>query len=396
MQAFEFYSPTKIIFGPGTESQVGTQAAAWGASRVLVVYGGKSAVKSGLLDRVVSALHASGMAYDTLGGVHPNPHLSLVRDGIQKALDFGADFLLAIGGGSVIDTAKAIADGAANPELDIWEDIWLQKVKLEKALPVGVVLTIPAAGSESSEAAVLTKDETLEKRSYRSDLQRPRFAIMNPELTFTLPPYQVSCGIVDIMMHTMDRYFNPITSTELTNEIAEGLLRTVIRNGRRAMEHPGDYQAMSELMWAGSLSHNGLTGLGGPMDFATHQLGHELSARFDAAHGATLSAMWGSWARYCLDTNPARFAQFGQQVWGLDAAGKTEQEQALAAIEATEDYFRSIGMPTCLSELLGEVQSPEVLDTLTLGCTFHGQRTIGSFRVLGHADILAIYNLANH
>lgn len=395
MQAFEFYSPTKIIFGPGTEQQVGTQAVSFGARRVLVVYGGHSAVKSGLLDRVLASLKDSGLACETLGGVHPNPRLSLVREGLKKALDFQADFLLAVGGGSVIDTAKAIADGAANPELDIWDDIWLKKVPLERALPVGVVLTIPAAGSESSDSAVLTKDETLEKRGLGSNLQRPRFAIMNPELTFTLPPYQVSCGIVDIMMHTMDRYFNPVTTNELTDEIAEGLLRTVIRNGRRALEHPGDYQAMSELMWAGSLSHNGLTGLGGSMDFATHQLGHELSARFDAAHGATLAAMWGSWARYCLDTNPARFARFGVKVWGLEDKGD-EKALAQAAIQATEDYFRSIGMPTSISEILGSVQPPEMLETLTWGCTFHGQRTIGSFRVLGHDDILAIYKLANH
>ena len=396
MQAFEFYSPTQIIFGPGTESQAGRQAAAWGAHRVLVVYGGQSAVKSGLLDRILTSLAQCGLPYETLGGVRPNPRLSLVREGIQKALDSGADFLLAVGGGSVIDTAKAVADGAANPGLDIWDDIWLRKAPLEKALPVGVVLTIPAAGSESSESSVITRDDTLEKRGFSSSFQRPRFAIMDPELTFTLPAYQVSCGIVDIMMHTMDRYFNPVTTNELTDEIALGLLRTVIRNGRRALERPGDYQAMSELMWAGSLSHTGLTGLGGPLDFATHQLGHELSARFDAAHGATLSAMWGSWARYCLDTNPDRFARFGQQVWALECTEKSPQEQALAAIEATEDYFRSIHMPTCLSELLGAVQAPEVLEALTLGCTFHGQRTIGSFRILGHEDILAIYNLANH
>lgn len=395
MQSFEFYSPTKIIFGPGTEQQVGAQAVSFGARRVLVVYGGHSAVKSGLLDRVLASLKDSGLACEILGGVHPNPRLSLVREGLKKALDFQADFLLAVGGGSVIDTAKAIADGAANPELDIWDDIWLKKVPLEKALPVGVVLTIPAAGSESSDSAVLTKDETLEKRGLGSNLQRPRFAIMNPELTFTLPPYQVSCGIVDIMMHTMDRYFNPVTTNELTDEIAEGLLRTVIRNGRRALEHLGDYQAMSELMWAGSLSHNGLTGLGGSMDFATHQLGHELSARFDAAHGATLAAMWGSWARYCLDTDPARFARFGVKVWGLEDKGD-ENALAQAAIQATEDYFRSIGMPTSISEILGSVQPPEMLETLTRGCTFQGQRTIGSFRVLGHDDILAIYKLANH
>lgn len=396
MQAFEFYSPTKIIFGPGTELQAGAQAAAFGASRVLVVYGGQSAVKSGLLDRVLSSLSEAGLAYETFGGVRPNPHLSFAREGLQKCQDFGADFLLAVGGGSVIDTAKAIADGAANPELDLWDDIWLKKVPLERALPVGVVLTIPAAGSESSESAVLTKDDTLEKRGLGASVQRPRFAIMNPELTYTLPPYQLACGITDIMMHTMDRYFCPVTTNELTDEIAEGLLRTVIRNGRLALEQPGSYQAMSEIMWAGSVSHNGLTGLGGPLDFATHQLGHELSAQFDASHGATLAAMWGSWARYCMPADPARFARFGRNVWGLDESGKSEQEQALSAIEATENYFRSIGMPVCISEVTGNTLAEELLEQLAHRCTFFGKRTIGSFKVLGYDEILAIYRLANH
>lgn len=268
MEAFQFYSPTQIIFGRGTEEQVGEQIARRGGSRVLVVYGGQSAVKSELLSRVLASLEQSGLSCDTLGGVKPNPRLSLVLSGIQRAEAFQANFLLAIGGGSVIDTAKAIADGVANPELDLWDDLWMKKVPLERSLPVGVVLTIPAAGSESSDSAVLTKDDTLEKRGLGSDLHRPRFAILNPDLTATLPRYQVACGVVDIMSHTMDRYFNPITTNQLTDELAEGLLRVVISSGRRAMDHPGDYQAMSELMWAGSLSHNGLTGLGGKKDFA--------------------------------------------------------------------------------------------------------------------------------
>ena len=395
MQAFEYYSPTKIIFGTGTEQQAGQQIKAHGGSRVLVVYGGQSAVKSGLIQRVLSSLSSSGLTYETFGGVRPNPSLSFAREGLNRARAFQADFLLAVGGGSVIDTAKAIADGCANPELDLWDDIWMKKVPLTGSLPVGVVLTIPAAGSESSDSAVLTNDDTLEKRGLSSDFHRPRFAIMNPELTYTLPRYQVACGIVDIMMHTMDRYFNPVASNELTDEIAQGLLRTVIRNGRRAMEHPEDYQAMSELMWAGSLSHNGLTGLGGEKDFAPHQLGHELSAQFDAAHGATLATVWGSWARYCVDAHPARFAQFGEKVWGFAPAGKSEMDLAMAAIQATEDYFRSLGMPVSLTELTGSVQPPEVLETLTRRCTFYGQRTIGSFKVLGHDDILAIYQMTN-
>ena len=395
MQAFEFHSPTKIVFGRGTAGRAGQLTAQWGGSRVLVVYGGQSAVKSGLLDRIKASLEKAGLTYETLGGVKPNPRLGFARDGVKQALAFGADFILAVGGGSVIDTAKAISAGAANPDLDLW-DIWTRKVPLSKNLPTGVVLTIPAAGSESSDSAVLTNDETKVKRGLSTPLNRPRFAIMDPELTFTLPPYQVACGVVDIMMHPMDRYFNPITTNELTDEIAQGLLRCVIRNGRRALDCPGDYQAMSELMWAGSLSHNGLTGLGGVMDFAPHQLGHELSAMFDAAHGATLSAVWDSWARYCCKTNPARFTQFGTQVWGLDPAGKDDEALALEAIEATANYFRSLNMPTCFSELGCGVLPEETLQELAHRCTFFDTRTIGSFQVLGYEDILAIYRMANH
>lgn len=395
MQAFEFYSPTRIVFGPDTEGEVGQQVTALGGCRVLVIYGGHSAVKSGLLDRVLSSLTQAGLIYQILGGVRPNPRLSLARQGVEQALSFGADFLLAVGGGSVIDTAKAIADGAANPGKDLWE-LWERKRPLTASLPVGVVLTIPAAGSESSDSAVLTNDDIKVKRGLSSPFHRPKFAILNPELTVTLPAYQVSCGIVDIMMHTMDRYFNPVTSNELTDEIAQGLLRSTIRNGRRALNLPGDYQAMSELMWAGSLSHNGLTGLGGVKDFAPHQLGHELSAMFDVAHGASLAAVWDSWARYCYPTNPARFAQFGVQVWGLEATGKSEVTLALEAIEATAAYFRCINMPTSFSDLDCGILPGETLEDLAHRCTFQGSRTIGSFQILGYEDILAIYQMANH
>lgn len=395
MQAFEFYCPTHIIFGPGTECQAGQQVAAYGGSRVLVVYGGHSAVKSGLLDRVTASLAQAGLSYETLGGVRPNPRLSLARKGVEQALAFQADFLLAVGGGSVIDAAKAIANGAANPGVDLW-DLWTKKVPLTAALPLGAIPTIPAAGSECSDSAVLTNDENMVKRGLSSNLQRPKFAIMNPELTATLPPYQIACGTVDIMMHTMDRYFNPVTTNELTDAIAEGLLRTTIQNGRLALKHPGNYQAMSELMWAGSLSHNDLTGLGGYKDFAPHQLGHELSAKFDVAHGASLSAVWDSWARYCCRTNPARFVQFGTNVWGLELGGQNEEAAALTTIEHTAQFFRSIGMPTCFSELVGGALSEETLQDLARRCTFFGERKIGSFRTLDYEDILAIYHLANH
>lgn len=396
MQSFEYYSPTHIVFGIGTESRAGSLAAAQGAKRVLVVYGRESAVKSGLIARVTQSLEQAGIVWYTLGGVQPNPRLSLVRKGIEMARETSVDLLLAVGGGSVIDTAKAIADGTANPQYDIWDDIWLKKVAIAASLPVGAVLTIPAAGSETSDSAVLTNDETNQKIGLNTPLHRPKFAIMNPELTYSLPRFQLTCGIVDIMMHTLERYFNPFTTNELTDEFAEGLLRCTIRNGRRAVAHPGDYQAMSELMWCGSRSHIGLTGLGGAKDFATHQLGHELGATFDLAHGATLSATWGSWARYVIVANPSRFAQYAVKVWGLSAEGKDDMTLGLEGIAATEDFFRELHMPTCLSELGLGVLSGETIEGLAYRCAYKNTRTIGTFRVLNHDDILKIYQAANH
>ena len=386
MFGFTYYSPTEIVFGPGTEALAGALVQKWGGSRVLVVCGGHSARASGLLDRLLQSLTQAGLAWSVLEGVRPNPLLSAARAGVKQVSDFGADFLLGVGGGSVLDTAKAIANGAANPDTDLW-DFWTRKAVLTRALPVGAVLTIPASGSESSDSAVLTQDGTLTKRGLSSPFHRPKFAIMNPELTCTLPREQVACGVVDIMMHTMDRYFSKPTGNELTDEIAQGLLRTVIRNGKRALDHPGDCQAMSELMWAGSLSHNGLTGLGAPNDFAPHQLGHVLSGKYDVAHGASLSAVWGSWARYCYPTNPDRFVQFGREVWGVDGA--------LAAIEVAEEYFRRLEMPTCLSELGIPVQDQAGLEDLARRCTFDRTRTIGTFQVLDYDGILKIYQMAN-
>ena len=393
MEDFLYYAPTKVVFGKETESKVGELIKEEGAGSVLVVYGGSSAKRSGLLDRVFASLDAAGVRYVSMGGVKPNPRLSKVYEGIQLARDFGAEFLLAVGGGSVIDTCKAIAHGAANPETDLWE-FWKKRAVLTRSMPVGVVLTIPAAGSETSDSAVLTNAESGEKRGLNTDLNRPVFAILDPVLAATLPNHQVACGVSDILMHTMDRYFNPVTDNDLTDELAEALLRVVLRNGPAAVQDPHDETAMSEIMWAGSLSHNGLTGLGGNKDFAPHQLGHALSEKFDVYHGESLTAIWSSWARYVLDTDVSRFARFARNVWGVEAAdGK---EAALAGIAAQEAFFRSIGMPVRIPALSCGRQDEAGLADLASRCSYGRTRTIGTFRVLGYDDILAIYQLANN
>lgn len=392
MQKFTFYSPTKVVFGKDAELSTADEIKKAGGSRVMIVYGSGSVVKSGLLDRIRQQLEKAGLPYTLLGGVKPNPLLSLARTGVAQAVGFQADFILAVGGGSAIDTAKGIAIGAANPGTDLWK-FWAREAEASKALPVGAVLTISAAGSETSDSAVLTNDETGSKRGLGTELNRPRFAVMNPELTYTLPKYQIMCGIVDIMMHTLDRYFTPLTGNELTDGIAETLLRVVIKNGAVAMENPSDYQAMSELMWCGSISHNGLTGLGGVNDFATHQLGHELSAKFDVAHGASLSAVWGSWAEYCHTVKPERFAQFAKNVWDIEKG--SVKESAMAGIERTVSYFASIGAPTCFTELGVGVQGEEALRELAERCMYYGKRKIGQFKVLDQEDAYRIYQLAN-
>ena len=391
MHSFTFYSPTEVVFGPDTELQAAELVQKYGGSRVFVVYGGGSVQRSGLLERVTKVLTDAGLAVECYGGAKPNPTLEHARDGVRKAIGFGADLVLAIGGGSAIDTGKAIAHGVANPEQDIW-NFWSREVPLERSMPVGVILTIPAAGSEMSNSSVLTNEEIGRKRGLSTDFHRPKFAIMNPELTYTLPDYQIGCGIVDIMMHTMERYFNPVENP-LTDALAEALLRTVIEQGRAAMTDHTDYTAMSELMWAGSLSHNGLTGLGGQGDWSVHQLGHEISARFDLAHGASLAAVWGSWAGYVSEQRPARFARFARNVWGIQM--DEERAAAEAGINATVDFFASLGMPTGFDSCIG-LQTDETCADMAYRCAYEGTRTIGTLRVLGQADIEQIYLRANH
>ena len=393
MQSFVQFTPTEIVFGRDTQKEAGRLVKKYGASKVLLVYGGGSVIRSGLLDTVKESLQAEEISFIEISGVKPNPRLSLAREGVKKAVDFGAELILAVGGGSVIDTAKAVAVGAANPEVDIW-DVWMGKASVCKAKPVGAILTISAAGSEMSDSTVLTNEETGKKAGYNSDIVRPKFAILNPELTFTLPKYQVACGVVDIMMHTLERYFTPVSGNQLTDEIAESVLRTVTRNGLVAYKNPQDYDAMSEIMWCGSLSHNGLTGLGRPKDFVCHKLGHEIGGMFDEAHGATLSAVWGSWARYVYHLDVARFARYGKQVWNIEI--EDEEEAALAAIERTEEFFRALDMPVSIGELSIGVQPDDVLRKMADSATRGGTVTLGAFRKMDAQDMYEVYKAANH
>lgn len=390
---FTYCTPTQVVFGKNAEEQVGALVKAQGCKKVLIHYGGGSVVRSGLLGRVKAALDKEGVACAELGGVVPNPRLSLVYQGIELAKKEGVDFILAVGGGSVIDSAKAIAYGLAE-EADVWE-LYDHTRQAKACLPVGVVLTISAAGSEMSNSSVITKDEGGVKRGYNNDICRPKFAVMNPELTATLPPYQTASGCADILMHTMERYFTPNGTMELTDSLAEGLMRTVMKNAKILKADPQNYDARAEVMWAGSLSHNGLTGCGSDGgDWAPHGLEHEMGGMFDVTHGAGLAAVWGSWARYvyrdCLD----RFVKFAVNVMGVERGG-TDEEIALKGIEAMEDFYRSIDMPTCFSEL-GISPTQEQMETMAKMCIVAGGGKKGVAKVLYEADCLKIYEMANH
>ena len=392
MLNFEFYNPARILFGKGMEEQVGKRMAALGR-RVLLVYGGGSIKRSGLYDTVLARLADAGVEVTELAGVQPNPRLGLVREGIRLCRENRLDAVLAVGGGSVIDTAKTVALGAC-ADGDVW-DFFERLVPVEKALPVGVVLTIPAAGSESSDSCVITKEEGGIKRGYNDDICRPKFAVMNPELTMTLPDYQTACGCTDILMHTMERYFVQGDAMEITDSIAEGLLRTVMAQALILRDDPQNYDARAEVMWAGSLSHNGLTGCGhSESDFASHRLEHELGGMFDVAHGAGLAAVWGSWARYVYQNCMPRFVRFAHNVMGVEL-GLPDDETALLGIERMEDFFRSIHMPTSLGEL-GIHPTEDQLCELAHKCKIAVGGLLGSAKRLDESDMLAIYKAANH
>ena len=391
MENFQYYTPTKIIFGRGAEEQTGQLAAEQGCKKVLVHYGGGSVVRSGLLERIYRSLDAVGISYVSLGGVVPNPRLSLVYEGIRLARKEQVDFILAVGGGSVIDSAKAIGYGVAN-EGDVW-DFYEKRRTAKACLPIGVVLTIAAAGSEMSDSSVITKEEGWLKRGYSSNYARARFAVMNPELTMTLPKYQTASGCVDIMMHTMERYFNHSENMEMTDGISEHLLRTVMKNAKILMNEPDNYQARAEVMWAGSLSHNGLTGCGtGGGDWASHQLEHELGGMFDVAHGAGLAAVWGSWARYVMDAAPERFAKFAVNVMGVEPEAE-KIKTAQKGIEAMEDFYHALDMPVCIGDM-GIELTEEQMRELAEKCSHFGKRTIGCIKKLDQEDMYQIYKEA--
>ena len=393
MDHFIFHAPTKINFGKNSELPCAHMLREFGAHKVLVHYGGNSALRSGLLHRICQCLQEADIPYVTLGGVKPNPRLSKVREGIALAQQEDVDFLLAVGGGSVIDSAKAIGYGAAY-EGDVW-DFYSRKAVPQKTVPVGCILTMAAAGSEMSDSSVITNDESGEKRGCNSDVCRLRFALMDPTLTCTLPPYQTGCAVVDIMMHTIERYFTGGQSMHFTDQMAYALLRSVMEAGLKALKTPDDYQARATIMWASSLSHNGLMAVGNDTrgDWACHQIEHELSGMFDVAHGAGLAVVFPAWLKYNISDASERIAALGYNVFGVKRT-RSEKEDARTTIAAVEKFFRRMGMPTRLTKLLGVRITDQTIDTLADNCTFHGQRTVGLMNPLDGEAIKLIYRLA--
>jgi alcohol dehydrogenase YqhD (iron-dependent ADH family) len=388
---FNYFAPTKVVFGKNTEEKVADLVKEFGGKKVLIHYGGGSVIRSGLMQRVTDLLDKAGIAYVKLGGAVPNPHLGLVYEGIELCKKEGVDFLLAVGGGSAIDSAKAIGYGLMN-EGDVW-DFYDYKRKAKACMPLGVILTLAATGSEMSDSSVITKEEGLVKRGYSSDFCRPRFAILNPELTMTLPDYQTACGCTDIMMHTMERYFTNGGNMELTDSMAEALLRTVKENARILVRDPKNYDARAEVMWAGSLSHNGLTGCGNDGgDWMTHKLEHELGGLYDVAHGAGLAAIWGSWARYVYKNCLPRFKRYALNVMGVANSG-SDEEIALKGIEAMEDFYREIKMPTNLREL-GVNATEDDLRLMAHKCAVGVNGGKGSARFLKEDDMYEIYKMS--
>lgn len=388
---FNYFTPTKVVFGKDTELQVADLIREFGGQKILIHYGGGSVIRTGLLGKITDILDNAGITYVTLGGAVPNPHLGLVYEGIDLCKKEGVDFILAVGGGSAIDSAKAIGYGVTN-EGDVWV-FYDYKRQATACLPIGVVLTLSATGSEMSDSSVITKEDGLVKRGYSSDYCRPKFAIMNPELTMTLPDYQTSCGCTDIMMHTMERYFTQGGNMEITDSVAEGLIRTVMNNAKILVKDPKNYEARAEVMWAGSLAHNGLTGCGNDGgDWMSHKLEHELGGLYDVAHGAGLAAVWGSWARYVYKNCLPRFKKFAINVMGVADKG-SDEEIALAGIEAMEDFYRAINMPTNFRELGIEVKDGD-LEEMAHKCAVGVGGSMGSAKLLYEEDMLAIYKAA--
>jgi alcohol dehydrogenase YqhD (iron-dependent ADH family) len=392
MKDFKYYTPTEVIFGEKSEEKVARLVKKHGGTKVLVHYGGQSAIKSGLLDKVCGLLSDEGIEFFKLGGVVPNPRLSKVYEGIELCRKEGIDFILAVGGGSVIDSAKAIACGVPF-EGDVW-DFYLGKLHAEVCLPVASVLTIPAAGSEMSESSVITNEDGGVKLGYSNDITRPKFAIMNPVRTFTLPPYQTAAGVTDMIMHTMERYFTHDDDMTLTTEVAEAVMRTLMDSVFAVLKNPEDYRHRAQIMWGGSIAHNGLTGCGVADDWATHQLEHELSGMFDVTHGAGLAAVWPSWARYVYKENVSRFVRFAVNVMGVPNDFTDPEGTALKGIEAMERFYHAIGMPINIHELIGRDITDDEIKEMARKCSRDYKSTQGCFKVLDHSDMEAIYRMA--
>ncbi|MCQ2613292.1 MAG: iron-containing alcohol dehydrogenase [Treponemataceae bacterium] len=391
MDNFVYDVTTKVYFGRGEEEKVGKLIAGYGAKKVLVHYGSGSVKKSGLLDKVKASLEAEKIPYVELGGVVANPELPLVRKGIALCLEEGVDFVLAVGGGSVLDSAKDIANGAANPDIDVW-DFSMGKAQPAKTLHKGAILTLAAAGSEMSNSCVITNPETGRKAGYNSSMNRMDFAIENPELTFTVSPYQTACGAVDIAMHTMERYFCLGEDTYLTDAVAEAVMKTTLKAGIDSYRNPTDYTARANMMWASSLAHNGLTQCGRSFQLTVHQFEHEVSGMYpQIAHGAGLAALWCSWARYVYKETLPRFIKWARNVWNIDVDPEHPEVSVLKAIELQERYYKELNMPTSLHEL--DVRK-EDLEKLALNCSRDKTRILNGYKKLGYEEMLDIFNLA--
>ncbi len=386
MNNFNFFSPTYFAFGKERENEAGKLVKRFGGTRVLIHYGGGSVIKSGLLDRVKASLSVENITFTELGGVVPNPRSGLVYKGIERCKNEKIDFILAVGGGSVIDSAKAIAMGALY-EGDFWD--FYQGRQIEKALPVATILTISAAGSEGSMGSVITHENGMLKRAANNEVLRPVFSIMNPELTASLPDYQIACGITDMMAHVMERYFTNTKNVEISDRLSEGILLAIINEAPKALTIR-DYDALANIMWAGMVAHNDTSGIGRQDDWSSHQMEHELSALYDVAHGAGLAVMFPAWMKYVMHHDVMRFAQFAVRVWGCEMDFQNPEKTALQGIQRYEQFMTSIGMPIRFSQLGAKAEDiPTLVKTMGLG-----KNTLGSFVKLTEEDVRKIYELA--
>lgn len=386
MNDFVFQCPTKIIFGKGVESRVGEEARGYG-KKVLLHYGGGSIKRTGLYDRVVKSLKDAGLEVLELSGVKPNPRLSMVKEGIRICRENDIDLVLAVGGGSAIDSSKAIALGVPY-DGDVW-DFFTFKAQPEKVLPLGVVLTLPATGSEASNSCVITNEDGWYKRGFNNDLNRPKFAVMDPELTFTLPPFQTACGAADIMAHVMERYFTNTPHVDLTDRLCEATLRTVIRNAPIALSEPENYDARAEIMWSGTIAHNGLLGTGRQEDWASHRIEHELSGIYDVTHGAGLAVVIPAWMKYVYKLNVNRFVQYANRVWDVEIEIENPERTALEGIDRLQKFYKSIGLPITLRDLnITDDRFAEMAEK----CTKYGP--VGGLKRIYKDDVVNILKLA--